>query len=213
MEFRFYDPSVPVTVTQGHLPHWDQAGATYFITWRTADSIPREVWDQWRGDRQRWLLRHGIDPESPDWKKQVEALPDAARREFRRFSKAVESELDSCHGTCPLRRPECASIVAEALHHFDGDRYILGDYVIMPNHVHLLMGGMPRDQMLAEVKSRKHWTAALINRKLGRRGRFWQDESFDHLVRNEASFLKFKRYIAQNPRGLRTGEYVHWTRQ
>ena len=45
MDFHFYDPSVPVTVTRGHLPHWDQAGATYFITWRTADSIPKDVWE------------------------------------------------------------------------------------------------------------------------------------------------------------------------
>jgi len=212
MDFRFYDPSVPVTVTNGHLPHWDQADATYFITWRTADSVPKDVWVRWRWERSRWLRENGIDPACIDWKKQIEALPEAQRRDFRRFSNALESELDSCHGDCTLRLPEFAAIVAEALHHFDGDRYLLGDFVVMPNHVHLLVGGIPREQMLLEIESRKHWTAGQINKHLGRKGRFWQDESFDHLVRSEAAFLRLKRYIAENPAKLRSGEYLHWVR-
>ena len=52
--------------------------------------------------------------------------------------------MDSCHGTCPLKSRDCAEIVADALRHFDGDRYLLGDFVIMPNHVHLLFGGLAR---------------------------------------------------------------------
>jgi len=212
MDFRFYDPALPVTVTSGHLPHWDQAGATYFITWRTADSIPKDVWVRWRWERSRWLRENGIDPASSDWRRQVEVLSEAQRRDFRRFSKALENELDSCHGACPLRLPECAAIVAEALHHFDGDRYLLGDFVVMPNHVHVLVGGIPREQMLKEVESRKHWTAGGINKLLGRKGRFWQDESFDHLVRSEAAFLRLKRYIAENPAKMRAGDYLHWVR-
>jgi len=170
MDFRFYDPSLPVIVTNGHLPHWDQAGATYFITWRTADSIPKDTWVRWCWERSRWLRENGIDPASIDYKKQIETLPEVQRRDFRRFSKALESELDSCHGDCPLRLPECAAVVAEALLHFDGDRYLLGDFVVMPNHVHLLVGGIPREQMLLEVESRKHWTADQINKLLGRKG-------------------------------------------
>lgn len=212
MDFRFYDPSSPVTITSGHLPHWEQAGATYFITWRTADSIPKNTWVRWRWQRSRWLRQHGVNPDTSDWRRQVEGLPEEQQQVFRRFSKALETELDSCQGSCPFRDPSCTSIVVEALRSFDGERYLLGDFVVMPNHVHLLVGGIPRDQMLLQVESWKRWTGSRINKHLGRRGRFWQEESFDHLVRSEAAFLRLKRYIADNPKNLRSGEYMHWVR-
>jgi REP element-mobilizing transposase RayT len=141
-------------------------------------------------------------------------LPDDSRRDFRRFAKQLESEMDAGHGECVLRRSTLSSIVAASLHHFNGTRYTLGDFVVMPNHVHLLVGGMPRDSMLAQVKSWKKWSALRINEVLGRKGRFWQDEHFDHLVRNESAFQKFRFYIAENPvkTRLRGGEYVHWRR-
>ena len=77
-----------------------------------------------------------------------------------------------------------------------------------------LAGGMARDAMLKQVESWKKWTALQINRALGRTGRFWQDESFDHLVRSPAAFDKFRRYIAENPSKakLRPGEFIHWRR-
>lgn len=124
MDFRFYDPAVPVTVTQGHLPHWEQVGSTYFITWRTADSIPKQVWERWRRLRSEWLSDRGINPSDPDWRKKLEELPEEQRVDFRRFSKALEFEMDACHGTCPLKSRDCAEIVADSLRHFDGDRYL-----------------------------------------------------------------------------------------
>lgn len=69
--------------------------------------------------------------------------------------------------------------------------------------------------MLRQVESWKKWSAMKINQSLGRSGRFWQDESFDPLVRNEASFGMFRRYIADNPvrARLRKGEFVAWRRE
>ncbi len=215
MPFRFFNPMKKVSVTQGHLPHWDQEGATYFITWRTVDSIPREVWLRWRAERDAWLEKHGIHPTAKDWRWHVEQLSDEERQDFRRFSKELEDELDACHGECVLRKPELAEIVAGALRFFDGERYELGDFVVMPNHVHLLVGGMARDAMLKQVESWKKWSAIKINEALGQRGRFWQDESFDHLVRSEASFGKFRQYIAENPvkAKLRKREFLAWRRE
>jgi type I restriction enzyme R subunit len=91
---------------------------------------------------------------------------------------------------------------------------LLGDFVVMPNHVHLLVGGLGRDRMLAQITSWKKWSAIQINKQLGLRGRLWQDESFDHLVRSEAAFDRFRRYIAENPAKakLRLGEFIHWAR-
>jgi putative transposase len=101
------------------------------------------------------------------------------------------------------------------LRFFDGQRYELGDFVVMSNHVHLLVGGMARNAMQKQVESWKKWSAMRINEALGRSGRFWQDESFDHLVRSEASFEKFRKYIGENPvkAGLRRGEFVWWRRE
>ena len=212
MAFQFFNPAKKVSVTHGHLPHWDQEGATYFITWRTADSLPGEVWVRWRDERGAWLAAHGIDPHSKDWRRQVEELSDDERQDYRRFAKVLEDELDTGHGECVLRRPDIAEIVTGALRFFDGQRYELGDFVVMPNHVHLLAGGMARNAMLKQVESWKKWSAIKINEALGRSGRFWQDESFDHLVRSEASLVKFRRYIAENPvkARLRKGEFVWW---
>ncbi|WP_035609833.1 transposase [Haloferula sp. BvORR071] len=214
MPFRFYNPDGSTTVTHGHLPHWDQEGATYFITWRTADSIPLATWNRWRQLRLQWLQIHGIDPSVPNWRKHLEELPEAQRRDFRRFAKDLESEIDSCHGTCPLRNPACAKIVADTLQQPDGVSYLLGDFVVMPNHVHLLVGAMPRDKMLHQVTCWKKWSALQINRVLDRKGRLWQDESFDHLVRDRAAFERYRRYIAENPlkAKLRSGEYLYWKR-
>ncbi len=212
--FQFFNPAARVTVTRGNLPHWDQAQSTYFITWRTADSIPQVVWQRWREERDNWLLARDINPSSKDWRFDFEMLDRATREDFRRFTRSLEKELDGCHGKCALRDPKIARIVADALHHFDGGRYVLGDYVVMPNHVHLLVGGLAREAMLKQVESWKKWTAIGINLALGRSGRFWQDESFDHLVRNEASFEKFRDYIARNPAmaGLDVDNFLLWQR-
>lgn len=135
MAFRFFNPANKTSVTHGHLPHWDQEGATYFITWRTADSIPKNVWLRWRSERDAWLLDHHIDPAAKDWRRLVEGLPDDKRRDFRRFSRALEDEMDAGHGECLLKRAELAEVVTGALRFFDGTRYTLGDFVVMPNQI------------------------------------------------------------------------------
>ncbi len=212
--FVFYNPEGLVTKSRGHLPHWDQQVATYFITWRTADSLPKPVWETWRAERDSWLRAHDIDPTNPHWRADMENLSAETRQDFRRFSKLLETELDQGHGECPLKHPEFSKIVAASLHHFDGDRYQLGDFIVMPNHVHLVVGGLARGTMLKQVESWKKWTSLEINRALGRKGRFWQDESFDHLVRNGDSFQKYRRYIRENPvkARLRHGEFIHYER-
>lgn len=201
-----------MNITHGHLPHWDQEGATYFITWRTADSLPKPVWEAWRTERAEWLKNNGIDPSQQDWRKLLELLPDEKRRAFRRFSSQLEHAIDAGHGECSLLQNNHASIVADTLKFFDGQRYTLSDFVIMPNHVHVIVGGLARQEMLRQVESWKKWSAIKINEALGRKGRFWQDESFDHLIRGEESFQKFRRYIAENPvkARLSEGEYVLW---
>jgi len=105
-------------------------------------------------------------------------------------------------------------IVAKSLHHFDGERYELTDFVIMPNHVHLLVAFPDEEALLKQCESWKHFTATQINRSLGQKGRFWQQDGFDHLVRTPEQFVRFRRYIADNPRRARlsAGEFVLYSK-
>jgi menaquinone-specific isochorismate synthase len=212
--FCFFDPSQDYDITFGDLPHWEQPGATIFVTFRTADSIPNSAIELWQRERCHWLQRQGIDSTRPDWKKQFRRLSHDLQRQFNRtFAATLEASLDELHGQCLLRRPELAQIVSDALHHFNGVRYCLGDFVVMPNHVHLLVCFFDGIRLRDQCRSWKHYTARQINRVLGTGGRFWQTESFDHLVRDLEHFERFQRYIADNPHkaGLAVGEYVHYS--
>jgi putative transposase len=68
--------------------------------------------------------------------------------------------------------------------------------------------------MLTQCESWKHYTAVQLNRRLRRRGRFWQQDGFDHLVRSAEQFEYLRRYIADNPHraSLSPGEFVHWSK-
>src|SRR5262245_28511437 len=215
LPFRFFDPQEDRLVVERRLPHWSQPGTLGFLTWRTWDSLPLEVLESWVAARDSWLARHGIDPKEESWKAQLGRLPLAAQREFHnQLSARWEAALDECHGACVLRRPELAKIVAESLRHFDRDRYLLTDFVVMPNHVHVLVAFPDAEQVLKQCDSWKHYTAFKINAALGRRGRFWQVDGFDHLVRSPEQLEYLRAYIADNPRraNLQRGEFLHWTR-
>ena len=113
-----------------------------------------------------------------------------------------------------LKQSELAEIVVRSLKHFDGDRYELTDFVIMPNHIHLVAAFMDAERMLAQCESWKRFTATQINRQLGRRGRFWQQDGFDHLVRSLEQFERLRKYIADNPAkaGLPYGAALHYAK-
>jgi REP element-mobilizing transposase RayT len=211
MIFELFDPAMDFRITAGKLPHWYQPGVTY----RTDDSLPRAVADLWYRRRHDWLRRHGIDPSKPRWNARLGELPDAQQREFHNtFSREFLEHLDTGYGAGVLKRPELATIVADNLRHFDGQRYILGDFVVMPNHVHLLVCLLGATDIEKQCFSWKKYQATQINRALGRLGRFWHEESFDHLVRSPEHFEYFRRYIADNPlkAGLCEHEYLYWRR-
>ena len=215
MPFELFNPEGELRITVGNLPHWYQPGATYFITFRTADSMPKEVADLWYRRRNDWLLRHGINPKAKNWQDALRRLSDRLQNEFHAtFSREFLEHLDKGHGACVLRRRDLAEIVAKSLRHFDGERYLLGDFVVMPNHVHLLVGLLGATEVEAQCYSWKKFTATEINRELKKTGEFWQSESFDHLVRSPEQFERFQRYIAENgsEAGLTDGEFLCWRR-
>jgi type I restriction enzyme R subunit len=209
-----FDPNLPFSIVERRLPHWSQAGTITFITWRLWDSLPEKVIKQWQAERDALLRQHGIDPAADDWQAQLDRLGAGVARECQLIlSDRWNEHLDECHGSCVLRRPELAGIVETSLRHFDHDRYELTDFVVMPNHVHVLAAFPDEESMLAQCKSWKHFTARKINRLLGRDGRLWQQDGFDHLVRSADHFQHYHGYIAGNPRraNLKDGEYIHYS--
>ena len=116
-----------------------------------------------------------------------------------RFSGAMERWLDVGHGSCVLRRHDCATIVAEVLRHFDGDRLSQIAWVVMPNHVHAVFVLNPAWSLEKIILSWKGFTARKINPLLGRTGSFWQRDYFDRLVRDAKHLANCVRYIRRNP--------------
>jgi putative transposase len=101
-------------------------------------------------------------------------------------------------GPLYLRQPDVARMTVEAIRFRDPDHYRLHNFVVMPNHVHLLV--TPRIAVSRIMQSLKRFTAREGNRILGRTGSpFWQSESYDRLVRDQWEFARIARYIEMNP--------------
>ncbi len=183
-----YDEFADVDISRRNLPHWQQTGKTYFVTFRLADSIPMTKLSQLEDERQAWLK---WNPEP--W------TAEQRQTYYERFSAKIEEWLDAGSGSCVFKDERAAKVVAEALVRFDGERYDLGAWVVMPNHVHVVV--TPRDgHDLGDIlHSWKSFTAHKINELLDRTGQFWQHESYDHIVRNERALFKIEEYINRNP--------------
>jgi type I restriction enzyme R subunit len=199
-EPRFFDPKQGYAVAWKTLPHWAQSGTVCFITWRTLDSLPASAQERISAERRDLLIKSGLDPNGA-WKSELESRSyrDRGRIQWQLFALS-DRHLDAGAGACVLARPEISLIVEQSLKHFDGVRYILTDYVVMPNHVHLLVAFGDEAMLLTQCTSWKRFTATEINRTLRIDGDFWQPEQFDHLVRGPEQFEYFRRYIADNPR-------------
>jgi REP element-mobilizing transposase RayT len=183
-----YDSRETVEQLSGNLPHWRQEGVTYFVTFRAVDSLPQEKLAQWLSERAVWL-RNNPEPHS-----------DAECREYNgRFPIRLQTWLDEGDGECVLRESRLRLIVEDAVRHFDRERYFLGEFVVMPNHVHAIVTPSGKHALSAIVGSWKGFTARKINSELKQSGPFWQKESFDHIVRSVASLHKFEEYIRDNP--------------
>jgi primosomal protein N' (replication factor Y) (superfamily II helicase) len=184
----FFNPEGATERYSGWLPHWRQADKIYFVTFRLADSLAQDALKQWQEEKRVWEGFHPKPWSDQDW------------QEFHsRFTERMEEWLDAGYGSCSLRQPLIADLVEQALKHFDGSRYRLGAYVIMPNHVHVLVQPAGGHSLEAILHSWKSFTAQQANRILGATGRFWMEEYFDHLVRSAAQLTKFESYIRENP--------------
>lgn len=170
--------------SRGYLPHLKREGATYFVTFRLADSLPKTV-------LARFAEELATLPESADAR--AAELRLAHRRQ-------LEALLDQGTGVCHLRQPEVARLVSDAMRHFHPQRYLLHAWVVMPNHVHALLTPVGCHTLGEIVKTWKQFSALRAKRLLGLpAGRFWQPEAYDHWVRNAGEHERIVRYILKNP--------------
>ena len=163
-----------------------QGEVVYFVTFRVADSVPAERIGQWHSEVEQSLLSDGDS--------------EAAQKHVAR---QIERMLDLGLGDCPLADPAIAQIVVDAFRFFDAERYLLDEFVVMPNHAHVLVCPLAEFELTQIMQSWKGYTAREINKRLGRHGPLWQDESFDHIVRDTPSLNRFRHYIRSNPAKLR----------
>jgi REP element-mobilizing transposase RayT len=190
---------------RGRLPHWEKDGATYFITFRLVDSLPKSVLDRIESERSAIVTTAN---------QLHRALSADERMKIRRLSTPViEQFLDNGAGACHLRNPVIAEDLANTLRHFDQRRYRLFAWCIMPNHVHVVTRLLPGQKLAAVIHSWKSYSAKHANRILGAHGPFWQREYYDHLIRSEEEFGRAVRYVAENPAkaNLRNWKWV-WVR-
>jgi REP element-mobilizing transposase RayT len=187
----YFDPSQPIENGSGNLPHWRQDGVTYFVTFRLADAIPTRTLDLWRRERIDWLERNP----PPHSKRQLVDYHE-------RFVSRYHRWLDAGVGACVLADPGVRQIVCAAMVHFADVRYALREWVVMPNHVHVVISPFAGRELSAILHSWKSFTANEINRRLRRHGSLWQKESFGHIVRSPEQLERIERYIHDNPSGF-----------
>ncbi|MGV3638802.1 MAG: transposase [Flavobacteriales bacterium] len=172
-----FDPFSEVEVHQRNMPHW-----------RQQDSIAKEKRDELLRVRES-LNRAFVDPA------RTNLTEVHQRRSEQLFQERIQHWLDAGSGSCVLRYPEAKRIMRETLLHFDGKRYHLGSFAVAGNHVHVLVAPIFGFELSGILHSWKSYSANAINRALGRKGALWQDESYDHLVRSEASLARITAYI------------------
>jgi putative transposase len=185
----YFEELENITIHHRNLPHWQQAGKHYFVTWRLADSLPAQLVRNWKSEAGSWLSTRR------------QPLSTEDEKEFHKiFSDRMESFLDEGRGECLLAVPATAKILHKTLLHFDGSRYALLAHVVMPNHVHVLFRLEEGQDLGKTIHSWKSFTAHEINKVLGRQGTLWQDEYHDRIVRSEEHLHRLVDYIVENPK-------------
>jgi REP element-mobilizing transposase RayT len=157
---------------RGYLPHCDFPGVTQFVTLRLADSMPASRRGEWEA------LLH---------------LEDNKERRIK-----LEEYLDRGLGECQLRQPAMAELADNTLRHFDGQRYRLQAWVIMPNHIHVLVD-IWQTPLTKLDKSWKQFIARQANRLLDRKGELWEREYWDTVMDDDDHRRKSVHYIEANP--------------
>ena len=160
-----------------NLPHFEGGAIPQGVTFRLHDSLPREK----VAEMTESILS-----------------PDKAAVNKERM-RNLNQLLDQGHGAAWLKNPAVAEVVQKSLLFFDGQRYSLHAWVIMPSHVHVFFTPAEGWTLTKILHSWKSFSAREANKVLGRVGEFWQKEYFDRAIRDEKGFNAAIEYIENNP--------------
>ncbi|RKU19305.1 hypothetical protein C6500_11435 [Candidatus Poribacteria bacterium] len=204
-----------------NLPHIQPSGATLFVTFHLAGSLPQRILEQWKAEKSRLLksqndshfvaskrIAFGQKQEHHEWRRQW----------FQKFEKTLDNAQN---GPLWLKDERVAEQIAESLHYRDGKVYRLDAYCIMANHVHIVFAPLPIEPsetntvdshdntaqtnslcyntLSSIMQSLKGYTARKANPLLERSGAFWHHESYDHVVRNASEWRRIITYVLNNP--------------
>jgi 5-methyltetrahydrofolate--homocysteine methyltransferase len=188
------------------LPHWNQDGATYAVTFRLADSLPKHVVDAYLKEKEE-LEQIISKAEAED---EETTSRDARKKLDDLFSDRMEEALEAGHGECYLKRNEIAEAVRDSILRFEGERFELGAWCVMPNHVHLIIKPLAGNKLSEILQGMKSASAKAANEILGRSGTLWQKESYDQVIRDTHDYVRQTDYVLANPvkAGLVNWEFV-----
>lgn len=177
-----------ITIRKRNLPHWEKEDATYFITFRLHNSVPESVVEEVEREISLALT------------------PRLRKQQIRRW---VERYLDQTFARPSLGPVNC-EIVAKALTYWNGQRYRLLAWCVMPNHVHVVLRSFPSYGLAGILHSWKSFTANQINQRSHSGGPLWQREYFDRILRSEKEIDAAVRYTLANPEkaGLTSWKWV-----
>jgi putative transposase len=195
-----------------HLPHWHPHDAVFFVTFRLKDSLPYEVVESLREEREHAHQNAG---------------------DGQRYFEKWEDYLDKAeYGPCWLSQPEIADVVKEALQYRDGKVFDLHAFSIMSNHVHVVFEPLRKSEWHSALPGKAGWQPALSSKSdwqsdipkimqslkrhtarqaniiLGREGSFWQGESYDRVIRDNDEYIRTVNYVLENP--VKAGLVSRW---
>ncbi|MBL8818989.1 MAG: transposase [Planctomyces sp.] len=185
--FRGLRMDVPVEFYVRHLPHWRQAEATYFVTFRLNDALHPQQLKKLVELKQQFLARTPRPLTDEHWTKYAR---DTTRR--------IERWLDQGYGACYFADPANSQLLADSLQHYHETRCETHSYVVMLNHAHAIMkplGDYTLEDTLGLIKG---YVANQINLRNDTEGSIWAQESYDTIIRNGTHLENAIQYIGRN---------------
>ena len=169
---------------RGYLPHLDSPDLIQHVILRLVDSIPPDLIRKY--ESELLIARKGTS---------------ASRNNahMKHFQDKLDECLDKGYGQCILADHRSAEIVNGVIKHFDGSRYRLDAWAIMPNHVHAIIKMLPKCPLWKTINSWKSFSAKKINALTGRKGSVWALDYFDRYIRDHDHYFNAITYIHNNP--------------
>ena len=194
---RFVNKNEYIHINGNKLPHWNQNDCVQFVTFRLADSLPQSKLFEYKKIKEEWLAAH---PKPWD---------EATQEEYDRvIGTKIDKWLDAGYGSCILQDERIRKIVEDSILHFNGEKYNIHAYVIMPNHVHVLLSPIGEHLIQKIVGNWKVISSHQINKLRNTVGAVWEKDIFDRMVRDNEDFEAKFNYIAANPQGIPPSSYT-----